>query len=200
MPAEFNDEQIAVLLRPLKAGRVSQIQGNSYLEAWDVRAHLIRLFGFGGFDLLTHSCDLVYQRDKEIGSDKRPGWEVVYKAHVELTVAGDPMIGRGGECRYSEYAIGSATGATGLGDLHDNAAKSAVSGAVKRCAINLGTQFGLSLYDNGNLNDVIRTIVGRPSPDTLTSEQEENLRNSLGARPLDEGSGVTEGDANGVAP
>jgi hypothetical protein len=35
------------------------------------------------------------------------------------------------------------------------AIKTAESDALKRAAINLGTQFGLSLYNNGSLRDVI---------------------------------------------
>ena len=35
------------------------------------------------------------------------------------------------------------------------AVKTAESDALKRAAINLGTQFGLSLYQNGSLRDVI---------------------------------------------
>ncbi|MFP3991336.1 Rad52/Rad22 family DNA repair protein [Streptomyces sp. E11-3] len=33
-----------------------------------------------------------------------------------------------------------------LGEAHELALKSATSGALKRCAMNLGNQFGLSLY------------------------------------------------------
>jgi hypothetical protein len=35
------------------------------------------------------------------------------------------------------------------------AIKTAESDALKRAAINLGTQFGLSLYNNGSLRDVV---------------------------------------------
>ena len=35
------------------------------------------------------------------------------------------------------------------------AVKTAESDALKRAAINLGTQFGLSLYNNGSLKDVV---------------------------------------------
>jgi hypothetical protein len=40
------------------------------------------------------------------------------------------------------------------------AIKTAESDALKRAAINLGTQFGLSLYNNGSLQDVVvRTLI-----------------------------------------
>lgn len=188
----FSAEQIAVLRSPLHPSRVANRnvsgQQQSYLQSWDVRAHLIRLFGFGNFDILTHSCDLMFQRDVEVGQQKKPGWEVAYRAHVELRVRGPVGIdGFSTDCSYSEFAVGSATGAVGLADLHDNAAKSAVSDAMKRCAINLGTQFGLSLYDNGRTSDVVKKIVGEDPPeDTLSPEQNQMLTESLGATPVEQ--------------
>lgn len=195
MSSIFTPEQVDILLGPIRPSRVAtRRQGGkdlSYVEAWEIRAHLIRLFGFGGFDVETLSCDLVYQRDVEVGNDKKPGWEVAYKAHVRLTVRTD--VGADGQvwgCTYSEAAVGSASGASGLGDLHDNAAKSAVSDALKRCATNLGTQFGLSLYDNGNRNDVVKMLVERGTAaeqqPNLTPEQEGMLKESLGAQPVKE--------------
>lgn len=75
---------------------------------------------------------------------------------------------------YSEAAVGSATGgaeSSGIGDLHDNAIKSAASDALKRCAINLGTQFGLSLYDNGSTREIIKKVlVGEP--DAVAAKRE----------------------------
>ena len=186
----FTDQQTDVLLRPIKSSRVAtRRQGGrdlSYVEAYEIRAHLIRLFGFGGFDVITESCDLLYQRDVEVGQEKKHGWEVAYKAHVTLTIReDDSKIGEPQwplACRYSEVAVGSSTGSVGLGDLHDNAAKSAVSDALKRCAINLGTQFGLSLYDNGNKNDIVKTVIGHKAPAPVTTpEQDAMLKESLGA-------------------
>jgi recombination DNA repair RAD52 pathway protein len=192
MPTQFSDEQVEVLLRPLASARVAKrsVSGSqmSYLQAWDVRAHLIRMFGFGGFDIVTNSCDLVYEAEREIGQDKRPGYDIAYKAHVTLTVNGEPGNVMGQTVTYSEFAIGNAVGpAFNRADLHDNAAKSAVSDAMKRCAINLGTQFGLSLYNSGQTNDIVRKIVGRDeAPDTLTPEQAAQLQQSLGATPIQE--------------
>jgi recombination DNA repair RAD52 pathway protein len=45
------------------------------------------------------------------------------------------------------------------------AIKSAESDALKRAAINLGTQFGLSLYNNGSLRDVVIQTLDQPSKD-----------------------------------
>jgi len=156
-------EQYDVLLRPLNGVRVAKRSGGggkqlSYLEAWDVRAHLIRVFGFGNFDLELEEESLVFQRDKKM-SNGNDGWEVAYKAVVRLTLR-DP---RGAFiATYREGAVGSADGSSGLGDLHDNALKQAVSDAVKRCAINLGSAFGLSLYDGGSTRDVVVRSVAPP--------------------------------------
>ena len=181
----FTPEQNAVLLRDLRPGRVAKRRMGgkdlSYMEAYEIRAHLIRMFGFGGFDIETLSCDEVYQRDVTVGADKKPGWEVAYKAHVRLRIRGQ-FDDRG--CTYAEVAIGSATGSVGLGDLHDNAAKSAVSDAMKRCAINLGTQFGLSLYESGRLSDIVRMGPGITGvePEVRGEEAQKRLEESLGAQ------------------
>lgn len=183
------------LTRPLSAGRIAKrSQGGkqlSYLESWDVRAHLIRLFGYGNFDLEV--MEYHHVTDRPYVNGEKDMVEVIYSAHVRLTIrgAGDPM---GFICSYSECAVGSASGpATMLGDHHDNALKTAVSDAVKRCAINLGTQFGLSLYDNGNTNDVVRKWLVIPDgeaveepPADLTPEQAEALTRSLGGKVIEE--------------
>ncbi|WP_367880534.1 Rad52/Rad22 family DNA repair protein [Salinispora arenicola] len=47
-----------------------------------------------------------------------------------------------------------------MGDCHDNAIKTAVSQGLKRCAVNLGDQFGLGLYNGGGVDAVVvRTVV-----------------------------------------
>lgn len=188
-------EQYEVLMRPLRATRVAtRRQGGkelSYLEAWDVRAHLIRVFGFGNFDANVVRTQLMFERDVEVGSNKNPGIEVAYLVEFCLRVRDR----HGMEIAvYTEAAVGSATGSVNFGDLHDNALKTAASDALKRCAINLGTQFGLSLYDDGRKDDVVKTTLVHPGPftpqegtgDDLTPEQREVLERSLGAVPAPE--------------
>jgi recombination DNA repair RAD52 pathway protein len=185
-------DQYAYLLNRLRGDRVAQRKlGNknfSYLEAWDVRAHLSRIFGFGNWDGEVTEAKLLGTYNYESrGQQPVPMVEVMWQVTFRLVIR-DPQ---GREvARYTETAVGSATkGAdgAGLGDIHDNAVKSGTSDALKRCAINLGTQFGLSLYDNGNLNDVVRrTLVrpeGTPDPDAPSQEAQEALRDRLGASP-----------------
>ena len=64
-----------------------------------------------------------------------------------------------GDTTYEDASVGDSTNQVSPGDAHDLAVKSAVSGALKRCAVNLGTQFGLSLYAGGATHDVIRVLV-----------------------------------------
>lgn len=154
------------LLRPLNTSRVKTRQGGgnktlSYLEAFDVRAHLIRVFGFGNFSAEVVEYHLVYQRDVEIGSDKRPGWEIAYSCRFNVTV----RFADGRVASYTECAVGTEVGGVGLGDLHDNALKTAESDALKRCCLNLGDQFGLALYDKGAIRAVVRGSLVVPESD-----------------------------------
>lgn len=188
--------QIDTLMGAIKPTRVAnRTQGGktlSYLEAYDVRAHLIRIFGFGGFDAEVLDYDLVFVRDYE--NNDKPMQEIAYKARVRLVVRD-----REGEevARFTECAVGSASGGTGFGDLHDNALKSAVSDALKRCAINLGSQFGLSLYDKDNGRaEVVRKLVEDPRGEQsqeLSEQQRAALEQLLGATE------VTEGNTDGAA-
>lgn len=194
------------LLNNLRSTRVaSRKQGGKelhYLESWDVRAHLIRIFGFTNFDAHIVEAQFVYQRDVQIGDPQKPGWEVAYKVVFHLAVRdpdGLPL------CAFTEAAVGSASGSVGLGDLHDNALKTAASDALKRCAINLGTQFGLSLYDNGTFTDVVKNVLVRPydgETDTsqegagadLRPDQAQALAHSLGAEQIAEEPGTAATD------
>lgn len=197
MHGRLTNEQIDTLMSEIKGARVATRTGGggkqlSYLEAYDVRAHLIRLFGFGGFDAEVLDSELVFIRDYK-GDNDRAMQEIAYKATVRLIIRNPD-----GEevARFSECAVGSESGGTGFGDLHDNALKSAVSDALKRCAINLGSQFGLGLYDHGSRAEVVRKLVvdpRPPKPQVITDDQRANLAHSLGATEV-----AQEGNEDGV--
>ena len=148
----MNRKQYEQLLKPLNPVRVSQREQAgrkfTYLEAWDVKAHLIRIFGFGGWNWNVSEANIAFEDKNEKGY-----WNVGYKVVGTLTI---PCL----DCTYSEAAVGSATLGQ-RGDAHDMAIKTAESDALKRAAINLGTQFGLSLYNNGQLEDVVRQTLDR---------------------------------------
>lgn len=167
-------KQLEVLRRPLNASRVAKrSQGGkqlSYLESWDVRAHLIRVFGYGNFDVTVQDCYHVDTRPYQ-NVDGKDMVEVIWYAKVRLNIRDQ----YGGHiAQYIEAAVGNASGpATMLGEHHDNAVKTAASDALKRCAINLGTQFGLSLYDNGRTTDVVKgTLLDAPAEAIIKDEEQ----------------------------
>lgn len=153
----LNNAQRAQLLRPLNSGRVKKREGMSYLEAFDVKAHLTRIFGFGGWSAEVLSSDLVFEElAAKANKSGKFNWDVAYKVVLRLTIHG---IGPDGcDVTYTEAAIG-ASHQPDRGEAHDMAVKTAESDALKRAAINLGTQFGLSLYANGATRDIVgRTL------------------------------------------
>ena len=142
-----------VLLRPINARRVFQQDGQSHLAAWDVRAHLSRVFGFGEWDAETVDLHLIHDIETTTKAGK-PARKVAYRAHVRLRIHATGAV-------YSGWAVGENTMPEfKQGDGHDFAIKTAESQALKRCATNLGSQFGLSLYDGGNRLDVVKGVIG----------------------------------------
>lgn len=153
------------LLRPLRQTRVKYRGKFAYIPHNDSRAELIKTFGLCGYDLETVDLRQV--------SHRREGDRItcVWAATVRLTVKdtdGRPL------------AILSASGAgssvnqpiNAEGDAVDNAIKGAESEAFKRCVINLGDQYGLSLYDGGALESVGGSLVDSPAIQAAASQQQ----------------------------
>ena len=150
MYTNLTQEQYEQLMKPLNPSRVAKRnqagRSLSYLEAWDVKAHLIRIFGFGGWSWDEFSAEQAFEQEKD------GKWNVGYRVVGRLLI---PTL----DCTYTEAAVGSAT-LPSRGEAHDMAVKTAESDAIKRAAINLGTQFGLSLYNNGDTKDVVmKTLI-----------------------------------------
>lgn len=178
-------DQVEALLRPIKPQRVLKAQNQSHVAAFDVIAHLNRVFGFGNWDKEVLSMDLVHEHmDPEAfggkGKPTRPGWWVTYRCLLRLTVR-DPEGNR--VCVLEDVATGSAQNMPSVGDAHDFAAKNAVSYAVKRCAKDLGDQFGLSLYNRGMTSALVgKTLVmpdGEPQ-DEVDVEEHAPVPQTLG--------------------
>lgn len=155
MSSYLTPEQVAKLLEGINPGRVGKDgKGFSHVEAYEIRAHLSRIFGFArwSFDL----TDLLQVFETENNGK----WTVLYRAIGRLTVAAsDGTV----LATYTEAATGEAKNQPHRGDAHDLAMKTAESQAMKRCAANLGDQFGLSLYKKGSLSPLVyRTLVGDP--------------------------------------
>lgn len=156
--AGLNATQVNALLQPIKAHRVLQANGQSHVPAYDVAAHLTRVLGFGGWDKEILSLMLVSE-SPAVTKNKKDAWAVTYACTLRLTIK-DP----GGEtvACYDDGACGSAL-LPDQGEAHDMAMKSAISYALKRCAaFGLGDQFGLSLYNKGNVKALIGTTLVKP--------------------------------------
>lgn len=154
--------QIGQLLRPINAQRVGKANGFSHVQGYDVRAHLIRCFGYGNFDIEVKTCQLIFEEPREKGN--KTTWTVCYLASVLLRVrtASGKIL-----AHYSDIATGDATNQPSRADAHDMAAKTAATTALKRAAVNLGDQFGLSLYNKGSLAPLVRgTLLERPASES----------------------------------
>jgi hypothetical protein len=184
--AGLTPQQVQALLWELPAARVSHDdKGHVALEHWDVRRTLIRIFGFAGYDIDDDDPVLVKEIPLGTADSGKTRWTVVYRAKTRLTV----------KCVHGR-AIGhwDGTAAEGamnqptLAQAHDLAMKSAASQALKRAAINLGDQFGLCLYNDGqrgavvnasaaymeNLDSVVANDAPvRPEPDSADEGSQE---------------------------
>lgn len=158
--------QYDFLTAPIAGSRVQNLRGQSHLEAWDIRRHLIRVFGFDGFDIETLALDLVRELESA-GNGGKSRWTVVYRAQVRLTIKvdGRPVA------RFEDGAAGDSQNQPSLGDAHDMAMKTALSQALKRCAVNLGDQFGLSLYNGGSTAAEVKRSLVTPHPSTAPAAQ-----------------------------
>lgn len=143
--------QVAQLMRNLNPDRVVELDKGGaggklkYLEGWDVKATLIRVFGFANFSAEVIESQIV----NVVPADGRV--TVLAKATVRLTIHATGAV-------YTETAAASQVGKQ-VGEVADFALKTAETDALKRCAIYLGTQFGLSLYKNGQTGDVVKVVL-----------------------------------------
>lgn len=172
VPSRITQAQYDYLRAGISPDRVRQSQGQSHVEAWDVRRTLIRIFGFGGFDIESRYETLIKEIEHPPGTlttkkwvngkqqdvpNDTIRWTVVYRVGLRLVV----KDAHGREVTHvDDSATGDSVNQPSLGDAHDMALKTAHSQALKRCAVNLGDQFGLSLYNKGNAGAVVvRSLV-----------------------------------------
>lgn len=184
----FSPEQIAQLLKPIAPSRVAKDgKGNSHVTQQDVTAHLIRIFGFGSYDLMLVSQDLVFEEptrkpDKNTGKPNPNNWDVCYITTARLVVrnlAGQQV------CLFEQTSTGDAQN-QGRADAHDLALKASESLAKKRCAKELGDQFGLSLYNKGQMSALVKGTIADPNRKPAEDVQAGVEQQSLGD---DEGGG-----------
>lgn len=151
----LTQRQLQGLMNGLRQDRVSSRRGTgsstlSYLEAWDVKATLIKVFGFGGFssEVIESKIERIFDKAEYGGN---AAWVVLASATVRLTIHQLGAV-------YTETAVSSQAGSQ-IGEVGDFAMKTAESDALKRAAVFLGTQFGLSLYNAGSTADVVTTVL-----------------------------------------
>lgn len=151
-------EQVEQLLKPINPSRVSKDgKGFSHVEAYDIRAHLNRIFGFARWSSELTDLQLIFET--ETSKDGVPKWTVSYRATLALTVyspQGDRLA------TYTEAAVGDAKNQPTRSDAHDMAIKTAESQAFKRAAVNLGDQFGLGLYNSGSTASAVKDTLVKP--------------------------------------
>lgn len=165
----LTNDQVAELLRPLEGYRVQRDgKGYSHVEAWDIRKRMNQIFGFGGWDADTTDMQLMYENEREGG---KPRYDVAYRARCEVRIHATGAM-------FAEWAAGDARNYPDRADAHDQAIKTAESQAFKRACVNLGDQFGLSLYKDGSLEATVGEIVGTPHAD---SEQVTGWEDTLKA-------------------
>lgn len=146
---------MALAASRIDPSRVATRDGLSYVEAYDIRAMLISVFGYGGFSYRVLQSDIVQlERDVPNSRGGTTNFRVTAMVRGELYI---PQL----EATYGGVAVANQSGSQ-IGEVSDFAMKTADSDALKRCAMNLGTQFGLSLYasdkDHVHYNDVVGTI------------------------------------------
>lgn len=175
----FNAEQTNQLLKPISPLRVlADGKGHSHVSQQDVLAHLIRVFGFGAFDIEVLNAECVFEesamrrkRNKqgEEYGDPYLAWDVCYRAMVRLTIRDE----HGTEvAHYENGSTATAQHQPSRGDAHDLAYKSAISLSVKRAAIALGDQFGLSLYNKGQTKPLVIASLVLPSEPPPESDKD----------------------------
>lgn len=164
--------QVEALLRPINPRRVlKDNKGMAHVSQQDVRAHLTRIFGFGGWS--SEVVDLTLVREAPGMKDgKEKGWAVTYRATVRLTVR-DPQGAL--LAVYEDVATGTSPNLPTVGDAHDFACKVAVSMALKRAATNLGDGFGLSLYNKGQTSALVIGTLVMPDGDAVEGDPQEQV-------------------------
>lgn len=170
--SSFTARQTQQLLAAIKPNRVLEDgKGHSHVSQQDITAHLIRVFGFGSFDTDIVDVECVFEQPRTTQDGKQTGrWDVCYRALLRLTIRD---VDGNEVCHYVDGSTATAQNHT-RGDAHDLAYKSALSLAKKRTAINLGDQFGLSLYNKGQTDALVRgTLVLPPEPEAEEKAAED---------------------------
>jgi len=153
----LSDEQVSLLLKPIHPNRVLSLKGLSYVAGHDIRAELNRIFGFARWSEETLDQVLICENETTTSKGGK-AWYVVYRTRVRLTVHAP-------DGTYLTFYDGAHAGESThpiRGEAHGNALTNSQTYALKRAAHNLGDQFGLSLYNKGSMDAIVRWTLVRP--------------------------------------
>jgi hypothetical protein len=155
----LDPDQILMLREAIEAWRVGDDgKGHSAMEQWDVRRTLLRIFGIGGFDIIQITPPELVAVQETPNGNAPPKYTVIYRALSRLVIRNR----RGQQLAvFEDGAIDEGLKQPSLTQAHDQGYKGAMSSALKRCAMNLGDQFGLSLYNKGSVVPVVYTPAER---------------------------------------
>ncbi|MGH9920208.1 MAG: Rad52/Rad22 family DNA repair protein, partial [Nitrososphaerales archaeon] len=178
----FTKEQVEQLLQPIKPGRVLRANDQSHVPAFDVAAHLTRIFGYGGWDTENLSYTLVAE-DGDVRTRTKDGKTQTYKVWTVAYVASITLVVKNADgfaiAHWSNGAGGDAVNQPSRGDAHHLAMTTAISTALKRCAaFGLGDQFGLSLYNKGSQSALVKTSLVVPEGVVFATKPKDVQENS----------------------
>jgi hypothetical protein len=189
----FTIKQVRQLLRPVRPERVLKDgKGMSHLAQQDVTAHLTRIFGFGNWSKEILFLEPVFEMQRANDPANNSNWDVSYRCTIRLTVweVDDDGERTGRTWTTTDGSTGDAQNSKRW-DAHDLALKSAISLSLKRCAKDLGDQFGLSLYNKGSLRPIVMGLINPPTgliPDG-TQEPDKDVQEDVEAP---QGDGIDE--------
>jgi len=169
----FSQRQVQQLLAPINGKRVLRDgKGQAHVAQHDVTAHLNRIFGFAGWDKEILHEELVFEQERNTNGKPSGRWDVCYRVRVRLIVKDADGVE---QTRKDEGSVGEAQNQT-RGAGHKLAYTSAISLALKRAAKDLGDQFGLSLYNKGQLTALVKsTLVGLDEQPTDVQADVEDI-------------------------
>ena len=172
----FTRAQVDQLLQPINTRRVLRDgKGHSHVSQQDVLAHLIRVFGFGNWDVDVLSTECVFEMERLKDGQPTGRWDVCYRAMARLTIRNP----EGEEiCHYEDGSTATAENQK-RGDAHDLAYKSAISLSKKRAAIHLGDQFGLSLYNKGQTKPLVMATYVLPDGEAAGKDVQEGVEQQV---------------------
>ena len=193
----FSAKQVDQLLKPINPNRVlADGKGHAHVSQQDILAHLIRVFGFGMFDIDVLNVELVFEQPRTRQDGKPSGrFDVCYRALVRLTVRDED----GNSCHYENGSTATAQNQT-LGDGHDLAYKSAISLSVKRAAIALGDGFGLSLYNKGQMTPLVMGTLVHPVAPSEAEDVQDGVAKQVSLGNDEVTPDEPTDDADGSAP